>query len=146
MIIAPVPADSPRKIVTFYFFSSSSHYSLLILLLFSLLFCRQIDELRRQRAPEVFVRAQAHISGERPRLGKHTVTMIILLCACSPGAQAFQGLEKLFARVFIYYMYIIIYVIVISNVNSLGHCSGAPCAVTYIMLQQLKCYCYIILI
>lgn len=98
MIIAPVPSDSPRKIVTFYFF----FFSLLLLILLSLLFCRQTDELRRQRAPEVFVRAQAHISGERPRLGEHTVTMIILLCACSPGAQAFQGLEKLFAYVIIY--------------------------------------------
>lgn len=82
-------------------------------MLLSLLFCRQTDELRRQRAPEVFVRAQAHISGERLRLGEHTVTMIILLCACLPGAQAFQGLEKLFACVCVCVCLYIIYYIVI---------------------------------
>lgn len=78
-----IPRDSPRKIVTVYLLQYD----------FRLLFCRQTDELRRQRAPEVFVRAQAHISGmynrERARRRIRTpVTIVcILLRACSPGAR-----------------------------------------------------------
>lgn len=57
----------------------------------------------------------------------HIIT-IIPLCACSPaGAHVSRFLKKLFAY------------IVISNVNSLGHCSGGP----YADAQMKICY-YII--
>lgn len=76
----------------------------------------------------MFVCAQAHISGERPRHREHTVT-IIPLCACSPGAHVSRFKETV-CRVRL----------MISNVNSLGYCSGA----TYTDIQ-MKYYYYNVL-
>lgn len=72
----------------------------------------------------MFVRAQAHISGERPRHMEHTIT-IISLCACLPGAHVSRFKETV-CRVRL----------MISNVNSLSHCSST----TYTNIQ-MKYYC-----
>lgn len=117
-----IPNDGP----------STKNRDLFFCVIFRLLFCRQTDELRRKRTAEVFVRAQAHISGER----RAHVRCVLrhphdneVLC---PGravrrGHGFQGPEKPFAPVqHNNNNNNNILCTVISNANSPGPLSGRP--------------------